>query len=192
METNILNRITSLFDNPVMQNNLRGLYVEAMVAELLGPGWHYTGGDWAGWDLEHEKGTRVEVKQSAREQTWGVSKSAPRFDIKAASGHYPDGVTYVKNSSSERLADFYIFAWHEGTDQRAPEQWEFYVVPSSKLPKQQKSIGLIGIRTLAASITSSQLRYTLYGSQLPAIPGPFSGECCISSIPISRFRSGLC
>ncbi len=125
MENRILNRITSLFDTTVMQNNLRVLYVEAMVDVLLGPEWRSTGGDWAGWDLEHENGTRVEVKQSARKQTWGVSKSVPRFDIRAASGHYPDGVTYVKNSSGERLADFYMFAWHEGSDQRVPEQWEF-------------------------------------------------------------------
>jgi|LGOV01.1.fsa_nt_gb hypothetical protein len=99
----------------------------------------------------------VEVKQTARKQIWSVSKSAPRFDIKAASGHYPDGVTYIKNSSGERLANFYIFAWHEGTDQPAPEQWEFYVVASSDLPKQQKSIGLTGIRKLAASTAHHNL-----------------------------------
>lgn len=164
METKILNRITSLFNTPVMQNNLRGLYMEAMVIELLGSGWRSTGGDWAGWDLQHENETRVEVKQSARMQTWGISKSAPRFDIKVAGGHYPDGITYVKNSSGERLADFFIFAWHEGTDQRVPEQWEFYVVASSDLPKQQKSIGLTGIRKLATSTASSQLRHALLPS----------------------------
>ena len=161
MEKRILDRIASLFDTPVMQNNLRGLYVEAMITELLDSGWRSTGGDWAGWDLEHESGTRIEVKQSARMQTWGVSKASPRFDIKAAGGHYPDGITYVENRSGERLADFYIFAWHEGTDQRTPEQWEFYVVASKDLPKRQKSIGLTGIQKLAGPIVSSQLKHAI-------------------------------
>jgi hypothetical protein len=52
MHTTLVRRIVeSLFDCPVMQNNIRSIYVEHMVAELLGEGWKLTSGSWAGWDL---------------------------------------------------------------------------------------------------------------------------------------------
>jgi hypothetical protein len=92
-----------MFDVPHMQNSLRGLWVEAMVCEILGSGWKHTGNDWAAWDLERSDGLRVEVKQSARQQSWGTSTSLPRYSIAAAKGHYPDGKTYVDNASATRL-----------------------------------------------------------------------------------------
>jgi hypothetical protein len=95
MKEKLLARIRNMFDVPVMQNNLRGLWVELMVLELLGDGWKHAGNDWAAWDLEREDGLRVEVKQSARLQSWGNSVSLPRFSISAAKGHYPDGQAYV-------------------------------------------------------------------------------------------------
>jgi hypothetical protein len=141
-----------------MQNNLRGMYVEAMVAELLGCGWKPSGGDWSGWDIQHEGGVRVEVKQSAKQQTWGEARTAPRFDIKVAAGHYPDGVTYVVNHSGKRLAHYYIFAWHDGSDQRSPSEWNFYVVNSNDLPEGQKSIGLTQLRKLTKSVSWIELQ----------------------------------
>jgi len=144
-----------------MQNNLRGMYVEAMVTELLGSGWKTSGGDWSGWDIQHEDGVRVEVKQSAKQQTWGESRSAPRFDIKAAAGHYPDGVTYVVNHTGERLAHYYIFAWHDGADQRSPSEWEFYVVRSNDLPEGRKTIGLAQLRKLTKSVSQAELQRTI-------------------------------
>jgi len=45
-----------LFDAPIMQNQIRPLYVEAMIEEALGPTWRYVGGNWAGWDFESERG----------------------------------------------------------------------------------------------------------------------------------------
>lgn len=150
-----------MFDTQVIQNNLRGLWAEAMVAELLAPEWRYTGSDWSGWDLEHPDGTRIEIKQSARDQSWGTSRQAPSFDIKAVAGHYPDGVTYQRNTTGERLAHLYIFAWHEGSDQRDVEQWQFFVVASKDLPVGQKTIGLNGIRKLANPIRACELASAL-------------------------------
>lgn len=155
--SHIFTRITTMFDTPVIQNNLRGLWVEAMICELLGPDWKHTGADWAAWDIEHKDGTKIEVKQSAVAQTWGPSNSAPRFDIKAAAGHYPDGKTYVKNSEGKRYADIYVFAWHDGSDQRNPDEWEFYVVMAKDLPEGQKSIGLSGVRELSSVLTAMEL-----------------------------------
>lgn len=67
----ILTRIRAMFDVPVMQNNLRGLWVELMIAEILGPDWKQVGNDWAPWDLERSDGFRVEVKQAASTQSLG-------------------------------------------------------------------------------------------------------------------------
>lgn len=154
----VFTRIRTMFDTPVIQNNLRGLWVEAMICELLGSDWKHTGADWAAWDIEHKDGTKIEVKQSAAAQTWGPSNSAPSFDIKAAAGHYPDGKTYVKNNEGKRYADIYVFAWHDGTDQRNPDEWEFYVVETKDLPEGQRSIGLSGIQKITSPTSDKELR----------------------------------
>ena len=153
----ILRRIQSIFDVPVMQNNFRGLWAEMMVAELLGPNWKHVGTDWMAWDIERADGRKIEVKQSAAHQSWGISTSAPRFSITAPKGYYPDGKRYQVNPEGNRLADLYIFAWHEGKDQRLPSEWQFYVVQSNDLPENQKSIGLGTIKRLATEVTADDL-----------------------------------
>ena len=49
-------------------------------------------------------------------------------------------------------AHLYVFAWHgrsdERADQRDPEQWRFFVVAESDLPRNQKSIGLARLKEL--------------------------------------------
>ena len=58
----VLRRVVHEFDRPVIENVVRGKYVEAMVAELLGIGWRMKP-DWDAWDIEHDDGTRLEVRQ---------------------------------------------------------------------------------------------------------------------------------
>lgn len=161
MQSALTTRLLDMFDALIMQNTLRGLYVEAMVAESLGDRWRHTGSDWAGWDLEHDSGLRVEVKQSARLQSWGPAQTSPRFSISTPKGYYPDGKTFVENTSGERLADAYVFAWHEGNDQRLPEQWQFYVIRSSALPQGQSSIGLKKIKDTGTEATAENLKTVL-------------------------------
>ena len=153
----IFARIRRMYDTPHMQNSLRGQWVEAMIAEILGPSWRHTGGDWAAWDFEREDGLRLEVKQSAQRQSWGKSTSAPRFGIAAAQGHYPDGKTYLPNALGMRFADIYVFAWHDGDDQRVPSQWQFYVIRGDRLPAGQKSIGLRAVQRMAGAVRADQL-----------------------------------
>nr|WP_309504129.1 hypothetical protein [uncultured Roseovarius sp.] len=163
-----------MFDVPVMQNNLRGLWVELMVLELLGSGWKHVGKDWAAWDLERIDGLRVEIKQSARLQSWGPSIGSPRFSIATAKGHYPDGKTYVPNISGKRLANLYIFAWHDGEDQRLASEWQFYVVDAKELPKSQKSIGLEALKKLTEPVKSQDLlrQVTHLSHRNSALSGP--------------------
>jgi len=163
MKQKILERIVGMYDIPIMQNNLRGLYAEVMVSQILGDQWRSVGGDWAAWDLEHHKTKkRIEIKQSAFLQTWGESAKAPRFSIKSAKFFWIDGIVKYKNETGERLADLYIFAWHSGDDEkyadhRVVEQWEFYAVREQDLPIQD-TIGLSGIRKLSSVSTNSELK----------------------------------
>src|ERR1700753_2114891 len=80
----------SAFGRPLIQNNLRAIVVEAMVDLAISTDWRWCSGDWAAWDFEHTDGTRLEVKQSAAQQTWSAPKvaNAPRFDIAHRQGRY--------------------------------------------------------------------------------------------------------
>lgn len=98
-------------------------------------------------------GAKLEVKQSAAHQTWSTLdgvKSPGRFDIKPRKGFY-DGPKLIR--SAGRPADVYVFAWNgyfgEETDHRNQSQLEFYVVPTSLLPAEQKTIALSGVLRLA-------------------------------------------
>ena len=84
-----------LFDQPLIANQYRSAFIEAMIEPYLAPhGWRYVGDGWSGWDFEHQDGGRLELKQSAAEQTW----SSPRhlrtrgiFDIAARTGYFYEG-----------------------------------------------------------------------------------------------------
>jgi hypothetical protein len=156
----IVQRLASdLFDQPVMSNLTRPLYVERLVTHLLGPRWCFVGGEWGGWDVERGD-DRIEVKQSAARQTWSerpgrIGKPTPPiFDIKERSGYYADGGTRWVGTRG-RPAELYVFAWHPGyapkesVDHRDPALWQFYILPASALPPT-KSITLSKIEKLGA------------------------------------------
>jgi hypothetical protein len=144
---------------PVMSNLTRPLYVEAMVALLLGKRWRYLG-DWDGWDLERDDGKRLEVKQSAARQPRtdrpGLDGrgTAPRFDIAPRDGYWLDGANEFV-AEPGRHAHIFVFAHHpvldaKECDQRDPAQWRFYVLPTTNLPEGQQSIGLRPLIELGA------------------------------------------
>ena len=150
-----------VFGQPLIGNNFRALYVEYMLALRLEPEWRYVGQDWQGWDFEHVKtGVRMEVKQSARRQTWSREKgnrpAALKFDISPRTGYWKSAVDWHHFDKPSRLADIYVFAVHEGfdppeaVDHRDPAQWRFFVLPASVLPKRQKSIAFSRVQALGA------------------------------------------
>jgi hypothetical protein len=168
MHATVVRRIVeNLFEPRVMQNNIRSIYVEYMVAELLGESWRLTSGDWSGWDLEGPGGIRLEVKQSAACQTWAAPsgrRSKASFDIKPRNGYWEGGSRWV--SQRGRHANVYLFCWHSvedaaTCDQRDPEQWKFYVVASTALPPQA-SISVGPLSKLAKAITATELRTHLH------------------------------
>ncbi len=148
--------------SPLMENNIRGVFAEYLIADILGAGWKVKDGSWNEWDIDGPNGEKLEIKQSAFLQTWckqnqpeGQYKiSKPSFDIAAKTG-YNSGI-------KTRPADIYIFALHiekniEKADHRILEQWEFYVVDKKILPKGQKRIGLGPISRLATPVRAKDL-----------------------------------
>lgn len=84
--------VSELYEQKVLSNRMRPLYVERLLARLLGGNWKCVGGDWSGWDLEDAGGLRIEIKQSAARQTWtdGPTRKGnatkPIFDIEERAG----------------------------------------------------------------------------------------------------------
>jgi hypothetical protein len=156
-----------LFAKRIMQNQIRPLYVEAMIEDALGPDWVYVGADWGGWDFDGPDGIKLEIKQSAASQSWSAGRgitTRPIFDIAPRSGFYgKDGVQWT--SSPGRQAQVYVFAWHpvsnETADQRDPTQWLFYVVPAAMLPQLHKTISLKGVEARSKPVALAELKEQL-------------------------------
>jgi hypothetical protein len=165
-----------IFDQALIQNQYRSAFVEAMIEPCLQPaGWRYTGDGWSGWDFERSSDSaRLELKQSAARQTWSEARQQQEptggiYDIASRAGYfYENGAKYAAGPG--RAAEVYVFAWHRvfgphaddpdqpPTDHRDPDQWEFYVVPATLLPRGQKKIALSKIQLVAAPNSIDELR----------------------------------
>lgn len=181
------------FGKPVINNVLRAVIAEALVACSLPEEWIWCSGDWAPCDFKHSDGTRLEVKQSAARQSWHTEGDAPSkgvFDIARRKGFYEGKVW---NEAEGRNADIYVFAYHPVTDEtvdhRNPAQWHFYVVPTTHLP-DTKRISLAAVARLAAPIGCMELGKTveslrskgrrgrvIAAYKLPATRSNSSGPC---------------
>lgn len=165
---NLITRITSrLFGQPILTNVVRGEVVEEMCLMALEPEWRHAGGDYGAWDLENPKtGLRIQIKQSAARQSWGISISSPTFSIAKKSGRY-EGANWIAEPS--RNADIFVFGWHplvdETADQRIVEQWQFFVLPEAKLPPQ-KSIRLSVLERLVTPCSWSELKAAIQSLHL--------------------------
>jgi hypothetical protein len=173
--------IEAMFGKPLVTNVFRSLLVEAMIARALGPQWRWCAADFAAWDLEHESGFRLEVKQSAARQSWsqpGGASSSPRFDIAYRKGRW-DGPSWIEDRA--RHAHAYVFAFHpltgEEADHRLAEQWRFYPVLTSALPEAASiSLERLGRLAPACVVTDLQrqieaLLYTGSGSPGASVTG---------------------
>ena len=155
------------FSQPILENNLRGTYAEYLVAGLLGEGWSVKSGSWNAWDIDGPNGEKLEVKSSAYLQTWTEEGEArksykpnpPSFGIAEHKYDYWGEPL----AEPDRPADAYVFALHieqdpRLADQRKPEQWRFYVVPTHRLPKGQKRISLAPLSRLVDPVSSDRLK----------------------------------
>ena len=148
-----------LFDQRLIQNQFRSLFIEMMLEPFLAAsGWRYVGDNWGGWDFERGE-QRLEVKQSAAHQTWAPLNKTPfrgTFDIAARTGYWADGGSRWVSSPGIRFAGVYVFAWNpiygDQTGHRNSAQWQFFVVRAHQLPLGQRTIALSRIRTLTNAV----------------------------------------
>lgn len=168
------------FRQRIMTNIYRSHYVEAMVGVALDRyGWSRMT-PWDSWDLQHESGCRLDVKQAAAAQSWGSHQEEQdvRFDV-AARDWYWDPASGEWVPATGRVAHVYVFGWHgapeDRADHRDPTSWEWFVIPVARLRRKQKSIGLGPIRRMASPCTFDDLpdtveavRRTAMGAREPA------------------------
>ena len=157
-----------VYNQPLIGNVERGQYVECMIELALSeirPPWTLTE-TWAGWGLEQrETQARIEVKQSAKLQTWTAitpGSASPSFVISPHTGYYKDGGASWVETGPMRHADDYIMALHgeanpDIADHRLPDQWQFYVVPADRFIEGRKTISLNPLLKLAEPCTYDQL-----------------------------------
>ena len=159
----VLDMLRRQYNQAVMNNTHRAEYVECLIASELGPDWELMwerGRDWAGWDCQHTTSEgRIEIKQSAARQSWDLEalapRRSPRFDIAPRTRYWTEqgGGRWVDHQG--RPADLYVFAWHDkrrdgDADHRNAGQWFFFVVAEQDLPRNQKSLGLTGLRAITS------------------------------------------
>ena len=159
----IVGNILERYDQRLIDNFARGVYVERMIAFALDKEWQLPATAWEAWDLAHPAtGARMEVKQSAAQQVmqpgFNEKPAPPTFSIAPKKGYYNPQWTPLNPPC--RLADIYVFAWHPVTgvhaDHRHADQWRFYVAPEVDLP-DQKTIGLKRVERLAQAVTYDEL-----------------------------------
>ena len=132
-----------------------------MLAQVLEPEWRWCSADWASYDFENADGVGLEIKQSAALQSWhtpGAKTNQGRFDIAERTGRY-EGLEWIAEPG--RAAAIYVFAWHpvidhDAADHREPEQWQFFPVKASDLPRQ-KTIALSRIAKLSEPASIEQI-----------------------------------
>ena len=111
--------------------------------------------EWDAFDIRTPSGLKVEVKTSAYIQSWAQTDySTISFDIAPKTSW--DARENTFDDHSQRSADVYVFCLLAHKDQETidplnVDQWEFYVLGTSKLDehcREQKSIRLAPLKAL--------------------------------------------
>jgi hypothetical protein len=136
--------IKEFLGSPILDNTLRGYWLEVMLAEALGPRCRLVSAGWHLWDLQFGPSDRecparirIQVRNTAALQTWskGVT-SACQWILasRPAPAYFGRDHPHVPCESAGYLCDVFILAHHPGSDptkadHRDPYQWRFFVVP---------------------------------------------------------------
>jgi len=146
-------------------NNVRGVFAEWMVAQLLGlqPD---PRGSWDDYDLMLPTGVTIEVKASAYRQVWHSLGSPPsEIQFTGLKGHKWIDAKQRRNSPEKTYnADLYVFCVQTERDPDRWDafdlsQWDFYVVPRAKIEKHgSNSLRLSVVQGFSARLTANELR----------------------------------
>ena len=149
----------------ILSNATRGRFAEFVVGTAVGLDPKNLRDEWDAYDLKTDNGIKIEVKSAAYIQTWNQKKiSTISFSIKTAK--FWDSETFFEDLQPRRHADVYVFCHLKHLDQETidplkMEQWDFYVLPTFKLDKyerSQSSITLNSLKSLTEPIKYSELK----------------------------------
>jgi len=124
----------------LLENRTRGILAEFLVKKALSiPSENRI--EWDDYDLQTQKGNKIEVKSSAFLQSWNQEK-----------------LSKISFSLSSAETDYYIFCVLKHTDKKSVnpfnlDQWIFYCLESSIVKKlNQKTINLSRLLTLSPQV----------------------------------------
>ena len=158
----------------LMSNVTRGVMAEYLVARAL-ECTQEPREEWGECDVVLPRGRTVEVKSSAYIQSWEQQDyTTISFVIaKKKSAWNPKTGKYRPLDPPERIADVYVFCLlkHKCQETINPldvMQWDFFVVPRSKLDeddwKDSKSIGLNSLSRLTDAVAYVELKDAVKGA----------------------------
>lgn len=151
----------------LLVNTMRGLVAEYLVALALGVA-DNPRVEWEPYDLLSPTGVKVEVKSTARFQSWVQAYPSPlEFGIAKTQ---PRDSTNKPVGERRRHADIYVFCVLDHIDEALDplnlDHWKFYVLPTSTLNARlcdQKQMRLSTLRTLEPSIVPfEELKETIH------------------------------
>lgn len=131
-------------------NDIRGVFSEWLVAQLLGIPLPEGRESWAAWDLRTPEGVTIEVKSCAYVQVWHGEKQRPsRIAWGGLTGQTWDAETNLYSGERTYNADLYVFCVQIEKDPRRwnaldLDQWRFYLLP-------REQVAGLNVRTLSES-----------------------------------------
>ncbi len=150
----------------LLQNTIRGVLAEYIVAVLLGID-DNPRNPWLAYDLKLPDGRLIEVKTMSRLQAWAQKKIyVPRVTIKPTREWNPQ--TGEMKEKPTFNADIYIICYfnavdHEKADPLNLNQWEFFVFTKEQIKKilgEMKTISLDHIkRQKIKAVNANKLKH---------------------------------
>ena len=118
------------------QNNVRGIFSEWLVAQLLGIG-RVSRATWAAYDLTTSGGIRLEVKSAAYLQAWAQERHSQDPVFSGLTGRIKQSAG-GRSSTPTYNADLYILCLQAECDPELwdalnLDQWRFWIVPRARL-----------------------------------------------------------
>jgi hypothetical protein len=139
----------------LLNNTLRGVLSEFIVATALGIDLTKHRVDWEAYDLLYNTKWRIEVKSSAYIQSWEQKKpSSPLFSIRPAR-EWANDTGF--GETSQRNSDLYVFCLFSETERENADPlnlklWDFWVLSTANINLtfcEQKTVALGMIKSIA-------------------------------------------
>lgn len=152
----------------LVNNTMRGVLAEYIVATALGIPTDGTREAWASHDLKTPGGLKIEVKSAAYVQSWFQLRLST-IQFKVTKRKPWDADTGEMQTEKTRFSHIYVFAVlaHRNKESINPldlDQWEFYVLPTQALDRRirsQHSITLPSLNSLTKPVSFIHLKDTV-------------------------------